>query len=320
VRSPYACQGVTNEDVRGPGNNGDSASPKLAWRILAGIGWSVLFCFLFLGVAFASFYIGHFVGKRTVSWVSPVLRGTVAISLILLLTWLIRVKVNGNSWVGIRLPRLQATRLLSGAACGACAILLVLGTEYLFGWIHFARMMWDPHSGIPNVWMIWLQLIPSVGTGFSEELTYRGYIFQTMAERTKVWVSALLSLFLFGLVHAFGTPGINVADILSIMTIGLSFLIMRFATGSLWFPIGFHAMFDWTQTYPLGMSAGSGPDPSLIQFHLSGPPVWVGSDTDPGLLYPASALLALGIALLYGRHKGMRIPWSRRLDANGQPC
>jgi hypothetical protein len=119
VRSPYACQGVTNEDVRGPGNNGDSASPKLVWRILAGIGWSVLFCFLFLGVGFASFYIGHFVGKRTVSWVSPVLRGTVAISLILLLTWLIRVKVNGNSWVGIRLPRLQATRLLSGAACGA---------------------------------------------------------------------------------------------------------------------------------------------------------------------------------------------------------
>lgn len=300
--------------------NNNANAPKDAWRFLAGIACSIFFCSLFFGVAAAAFFSGQMIGKHTVSWLSPVVRGAVAIILMILLTWVVRVKINRKPWTGIRLPKRGTAALHSGAAFGAGSILLVFAVEYALGWIHFARVAWQTKSGLPNLLAIGIQLIPSLGTGLTEELTFRGYIFQTMAERSRVWVAALVSLLLFGIVHIFGTPGINVADLASIITIGLSFLVMRFVTGSLWFPIGFHAMFDWTQTYLLGMSGDSGPDPSLIQFHLSGPPIWVGSDSDPGLLYPAVALLALGLAMLYARRKGIRIPWEPQLDEEGEAC
>ena len=286
-------------------------------RVLAGVGWSLLCSALFLGIAAGSFLGGRALGKQTVSWLATPARGVFAIGGVLLLVWVMRVKVNRSPWAGIGLPRLQAGRLWSGAICGCSAILLVMGVEAALGWIHFARIASEPRGGISNKWMIWLQLVPSLRTGFSEELVYRGYIFQTMAERTKVWVAALVSLFVFAVVHMVGAPGLNLTTLLCIMVVGLSFLVMRFVTGSLWFPIGFHAMFDWTQTFPFGLTVGSGPDPSLVHFHLSGPPLWASGDNDFGLLYLLSMLLALAIALLYGRYTGSAIRWNSLLAVNG---
>jgi len=285
-------------------------------RILAGVGWSVLCSALFLAVAAGSFLGGQALGKRTVSWLATPARGVIAISAALLLVWGLRVKVNRRPWAGMMLPRLQAGRLSSGAICGCSAILLVMGMEAARGWIHFSRIASEPHGGIPNKWMIWLQLIPSLGTGFSEELVYRGYIFQTMAERTKVWVAALASQSLFAVVHIVGAPDLTLTTLLCIMIVGLSFLAMRFVTGSLWFPVGFHAMFDWTQIFPFGLTVGSGPDPSLVHVHLSGPTLWVSGDNDFGLLYLLSVLLTLAIALTYGWYTGNTIPWNSLLAEN----
>lgn len=286
---------------------------------IKGLAWVLLFVALFLAVAITTSISGKAVGKTDFGWLSPFLRGVVQIGGVLLLTWFVRIKLNKRPWGGMALPRPQLGLLLSGALCGAAAILAVAGVEYLMGWLHVTQISSDPHWGMPRVAVILLLLIPALGTGLSEELAFRGYIFQTLGERGPVWIAALLMGLIFALVH-FSLSGFGLSFILSTVIGSVMFLCMRFATGSLWFPIGFHALWDWTQSYLVGLSsAGAKNDPSLIQISQSGPSMWVGGGDalEFGFLYTGVATLALMIALAYGKYMGRPVPWSRKLAVDG---
>jgi len=288
-------------------------------RSLAGLAWCIVFCGLFLGVGVASFFGGHEIGKVSTGWIGQLSRGLLAIALMTVVTWLVRVKLNNKPWEGIALPRPQLKLLTLGALCGAITILAVFGCEYALGWLHFARISNESRGGIPNAVMIFVQLLPSLGTGFYEELAFRGYVLQTMGERTQLWIAIGVSSVLFSAVHLSSGSGLPWNIAASIALLGVMFALMRFATGSLWFPIGFHAMFDWTQTFPLGMSGDAGHDPSLMQFHLSGPPLWASGDTDFGLLYLFAVLIATALTVAFVRRTHRGPFWRDQLTTGGQP-
>ena len=285
---------------------------------LKGLAWSILVVALFFGVAVASYFSGQTVGHLTVSWASAPVRGAVAIAGVLLVTWTIRVKLNKRPWAGMALPRPQLGRLFLGCVCGAATILAVCAVEYEMGWLHVVRISTEVHRGLAKPLMVAIQLIPSLGTGFSEELAFRGYIFQTFGERTPIWVAALATGLLFALMH-FSLAGFSIGFVLSVVLISTTFIIMRFATGSLWFPIGFHALYDWTQTYLVGLAPPPGYDPAVVQIHQSGPALWVGgAQLEFGLLDVSSILVVTVLVLVYGWHT-RRIPsWTRRLVPDGR--
>lgn len=299
--------------------NVDAPGEKPWLPFIKGLGWILLFVALFLGVAISTSISGKAVSKADLGWLSPFVRGVVQIGGALLLTWFLRIKLNKRSWRGMALPRPQLGLLLSGALCGTAAILAVAGVEYLSGWLHVTQISSVPHWGLPRVAVILLLLIPALGTGLSEELAFRGYIFQTLGERGPVWVAALVMGVMFALVH-FSVSGFGFSFILSTVIGSVMFLAMRFATGSLWFPIGFHALWDWTQSYLVGLSSAGGKnDPSLIQISQSGPSMWVGGGDalEFGFLYTGVAILALIIALAYGKYMGRTVPWTRKLTVDG---
>lgn len=272
-----------------------------AKSLLSGIGWSLLFSALFLGVAVCAYFGGRVAGGHTASWVSHPVRGLIALGGMTFVTWLVRVKVNKRPWKGMALPLPQLSLLLPGGIVGALVVFVIFGLEYTVGWLQFIELSTGPHQGLPNVAMILVQLLPSLGTGFSEELAFRGYILQTLAERTRVWIAVLISSLLFAAVHAFSSAGLSVNIVISITLMGVSFAVMRFATGSLWFPVGFHAMFDWTQTFLLGSTPDNGYDPSLVRFHQSGPDFWMGGGRDFGLLFVLVTLISAAAVLAYGK-------------------
>ena len=282
---------------------------------IQGLAWAIAFAALSLGVTFLSFLSGQAIGHITANWVSPLVRGVLAIGGITLLTWLVRVKLNKRSWSGMALPPPQLARLFFGCCCGAFVIWAVFGIEYLLGWLHVTGISTGAHRGVPNVVLVLIQLVPSLGVGFSEELAFRGYVFQTLGERSPVWVAAAMTGALFALLH-FSVPSFGLNLILSFTLISVMFLVMRFVTGSLWFPIGFHAMYDWAQTYPIGVSTPGDYNPALIQLSQSGPALWVGSaQSGSGLLDVLAVILVTAIALAYGRSIGTAPPWTRRLSA-----
>jgi len=80
--------------------------------------------------------------------------------------------------------------------------------------------------------------------GLAEELLYRGYPLFTFATGIGFWPAAALLSLLFGAAHL-AKPNESAMDIASIVFFGLFWCFTRRRTGSLWFAIGFHAMWNY---------------------------------------------------------------------------
>jgi uncharacterized protein len=94
--------------------------------------------------------------------------------------------------------------------------------------------------------------------GINEEFAFRGYWLFSFARRFRFWPAAIFTSIIFGVVHL-GNPGENVFGILQVVAIGLLFCLMVRRTGTLWFAVGFHAAWDWAETFFWGT-----PDSGLV--------------------------------------------------------
>jgi len=89
-----------------------------------------------------------------------------------------------------------------------------------------------------------------------EELTFRGYLLFITARRIRFWRAAIALSIGFAVAHLFN-PGETFFGILQVLGTGLLFCFMIRRTGNLWFVLGFHAAWDWAQTFFYG-TADSG--------------------------------------------------------------
>jgi uncharacterized protein len=94
--------------------------------------------------------------------------------------------------------------------------------------------------------------------GISEEFAFRGYWLFSFARRMRFWPAALITSVVFGAAHL-GNPGENILGILQVIAVGLLFCFSIRRTGTLWFALGFHAAWDWAETFFYGT-----PDSGLI--------------------------------------------------------
>lgn len=84
--------------------------------------------------------------------------------------------------------------------------------------------------------------------GFFEEFSFRGYLQHALASGIGFWPAALVLSLLFGAIHLQNPGEAWVGG----LTAGLFGVLSAFAlkrTGSLWFSVGMHATFDWSETF-----------------------------------------------------------------------
>lgn len=84
--------------------------------------------------------------------------------------------------------------------------------------------------------------------GFFEEFLFRGYALSTLTTGMGFWPAAILLSLAFGAVHL-ANPGEDWKGGAAAALIGLFFCFTVRRTGSLWFAIGFHAMWDFSETF-----------------------------------------------------------------------
>jgi hypothetical protein len=75
------------------------------------------------------------------------------------------------------------------------------------------------------------------------------------------WPSAFLLSGLFGLAHALN-PGESTPGLVSVVLFGLLFCLFLRRTGNHWWAVGFHAGWDWGQTFFYGV-----PDSGMAPYH-----------------------------------------------------
>jgi membrane protease YdiL (CAAX protease family) len=128
-----------------------------------------------------------------------------------------------------------------------------------------------------------------------EEFRARGYALVTLASGIRFWPAAALSAAYFGWSHH-GNAGESALGLVNVGLYGLVACIMLRNTGDLWLPIGFHAAFDWGESYFYGVAnSGNAPFGNLLRTTPAGP-AWLSG----GTVGPEGSVLCTVVLLLVG--------------------
>ena len=132
--------------------------------------------------------------------------------------------------------------------------------------------------------------------GLGEEFAFRGYLQFTLTTGMRFWPAAFLLSALFGLAHA-GNPGESKFGLLSVVCFGVLFCLFLRRTGDLWLAVGFHAGWDWGQTFFYGVTdSGLAPYHNLFNSSFSGPAWLTGGTVGPeASIFTPLTLLVVGI-------------------------
>jgi uncharacterized protein len=210
-------------------------------------------------------------------------------------------RVERRPWGAYGLPGRSAFGKLFwvGAVWGFCGITLLLATMYGL------RVFEVGHLAVHGMrivkfavfWAVMFLLV-----GFFEEFLLRGYSQFTLTRVTGFWPAAVALSCMFGLIHI-RNGGEEWPGLLAAAAIGFFFCLTLRRTGNLWFAVGFHAAWDWGETffYSVPDSGTMFPGHLLVtSFH--GPRWLTGGMVGPEgsvLCFVVIALVWVGFARVY---------------------
>jgi membrane protease YdiL (CAAX protease family) len=123
--------------------------------------------------------------------------------------------------------------------------------------------------------------IAFLGVGVFEETLSRGYLQARLSRAIGFWPAAVLLSILFGAGH-YSNHGETAIGLISAGAVGLMFCYSLYRSGSLWWAIGFHAGWDWTQSYFYGThDSGVGSKGALLTSDPAGVAWLSGGTTGP---------------------------------------
>jgi membrane protease YdiL (CAAX protease family) len=143
---------------------------------------------------------------------------------------------------------------------------------------------------------------------------YRWFAGARRPELLGFWTAALILSVGFSYSHT-ANPGESPLGLLSAGLIGLVFCLSLWRTGSLWWAIGFHASWDWAQSYIYGVAdSGTLIQGRLFSTHPAGRPILSGGLTGPeGSAYLLPIVFAATAAVL------LTLPRTRSESPFGHP-
>lgn len=148
--------------------------------------------------------------------------------------------------------------------------------------------------------------IAFVLAAMAEEGLTRGYAMVQLSKAFSFWPAAIVSSVLFVVMHL-GHHDETPAGLLQVGVAGLVLAYSFWRSGALWFALGWHAAWDFAETYIFGVpDSGMPPRSPLLVSHLHGP-IWLsgGSAGPEGswLVFPVMGILALIVHFGLGRDR-----------------
>jgi uncharacterized protein len=160
---------------------------------------------------------------------------------------LILAGVEGRRWGVYGLPGKHAFGRLfwTGSGWGFAAISLLMVALYGLNAFSFGHVVLHGARTVrfAAFWTVMFLLV-----GFYEEFLLRGYSQFTLARGIEFWPAAVVMSAGFAFLHR-RNDGENWAGLLAVAVIGFFFCLTLRRTGNLWFAVGFHAAWDWGETF-----------------------------------------------------------------------
>ena len=150
-----------------------------------------------------------------------------------------------------------------GSAIGFGLITATIGCLWLGGYYRVEGL-----GRLPSTSML-------MGVGlvaaFVEEILIRGVIFRITEESLGTWVATVLSALFFGFIHMVNPNATLIASLCIAVEAGALLAVAYVMTRRLWFPIGLHFAWNFTQGGIYGVAVSGKPINGLLQSTLTGP-------------------------------------------------
>jgi uncharacterized protein len=176
---------------------------------------------------------------------------------------------------GLPARSMFAAQFWHGAALGIIEISVLVGSIALFRGYSFGSLA--VHGSAILKWaLLWALFFVLVG--LFEEFAFRGYLQFTLGDGIGFWPAAWILSLGFGSVHLLN-EGESPVGALSVVTIALVFALTLKRTGNLWLVVGWHAAFDFGETFLFSVpNSGNVFAGHLSDATLQGP-VWLTGGT-----------------------------------------
>jgi membrane protease YdiL (CAAX protease family) len=290
---------------------------KLAWVFRGSDGirafWSILLFVLVMAVpglilAFVTHFL-HLKPKGAEITLRPwllVIREAISLVIILAATAVMARIERRPVWYYGLAPAGAVRKFLAGGAGGFATLSLLAAALAAGGVLVFDGLALH---GLPILGYGALWLAAFILVGLSEETLFRGYVLTTLTRGIGFWPAALVSSLLFGAAHL-SNKGETALGIVGVVSAGLVFCLLLRVSGSLWMAIGFHATWDWAQSYFYGT-----PDSGMLamgHLFLSNPAGNVrfsgGLDGPEGSVLAAPVMVAGLLAMVWLSRRARRLP------------
>jgi membrane protease YdiL (CAAX protease family) len=254
--------------------------------------------------------IGHAYGLTTRSWFVAVAGAIVIFSVCLIYCGYVRLLEKRRT---LELGPEHAPREFAiGTAIGLCLFAATVVCLWVGGYYRVEGFgQWPTASEV-----FALGLVPA----FLEEILIRGVIFRITEESLGTWLAILISALLFGLVHLLN-PGANlIAALCVVLEAGVLLAAAFITTRRLWFPIGLHFAWNFTQGGIFGLPVSGRQVGGLLRSALTGPELITGGAFGAeASIFAVFVCASMAIYLLIrASRKGciIRPFWSRRFESS----
>jgi membrane protease YdiL (CAAX protease family) len=207
---------------------------------------------------------------------------------------LLMARIEGRPFGAYGLPGRSAFGKLfwSGAVWGLAALTVLMLCMHWAGVFDFGSVVLHGRRLIKFA-AFWAFLFLVVG--LQEEMLIRGYPQHALTEALDFWPAAVVGSLAFGGIH-FWNPGENWIGLTGAALIGLFFCLTLRRTGNLWFAVGFHASWDWGESFLYSVPDSGAKAPGhLLSSSFHGSPWLTGGSVGP----EGSVFLFLVIALVW---------------------
>lgn len=208
-----------------------------------------------------------------------------------------RIEKRPTGAYGLPLRAAFGKRFWQGWLLGLVEVCALIGLIAAFGGYSFGGLAL--HGPMIARWAVTWAVI-FVFVGFFEEFLFRGYVQYTLGDGIGFWPAAVLLSLGFGSVHL-QNPGEGPVGAASVVMIGLVFALTLKRTGSLWFAVGWHASFDFGETFLFSVpNSGIVFDGHLSSSSLHGATWLTGGTVGPeGSVFSFLTMAIIAVALHY---------------------
>jgi hypothetical protein len=289
----------------------NSAELRAGWRL-------VIFLAVMFAVGLGVGVVVHFVRGRGTPQSTPIFDELIAASIVFLTTAVMAIiEKRDLAAYGLPLRQCLGRRFWLGAVFGLVTMTMVVAAMHVAGVIAFSK---GTVQGQALATFATFAAITFVFGAMFEELTCRGYLLFTLTTGFGFWPAALVSSAIFGLLHA-GNHGETAFGCFSTGVFGFLFCVLLRRTGNLWMPIGFHAAYNWAESFFYGTTdSGFLAHDRFLTIEASGSRWLTGGSAGPeGSVLCVAIVLLLTIGVGFGM-RGARFPDVTALKMNPRPA